>query len=197
MKAWENSDNLKCVFCKKVQDSHDHLFFECEFTGLIWARLKVLVKRENAPNCWYGEKYENFPKFIKLLRYGVSMFRELLEGKRFPFLMIQNTNFGLVMKDESSYGLWCDIFLAYMHLMDMKTDVKAGIGIDRRPFRYADSCMGVWEDKRISLYYLVSKSIMYLNSDIFEVISFLVYFPKHVLGMPFYDIFSGVVHLKI
>nr|GEV20820.1 hypothetical protein [Tanacetum cinerariifolium] len=82
-------------------------------------------------------------KFIKLLRCGTSMLRELLEGKRFPFFMIQVTNVGLVMKDDRSNGWLLDIwFWAYVHLMDMKTEMRAGIGIDRSPFGVV-SCIGV------------------------------------------------------
>ncbi|GKB63767.1 RNA-directed DNA polymerase, eukaryota, reverse transcriptase zinc-binding domain protein [Tanacetum coccineum] len=32
MGIWEKNDDMRCVFCKKFPDSHDHLFFECEFS---------------------------------------------------------------------------------------------------------------------------------------------------------------------
>ncbi|GKC15682.1 RNA-directed DNA polymerase, eukaryota, reverse transcriptase zinc-binding domain protein, partial [Tanacetum coccineum] len=52
MGIWEKKDDLKCVFCNKVQDSLNHLFFECEVPGKVWSRLKGLVRLENAPNNW-------------------------------------------------------------------------------------------------------------------------------------------------
>ncbi|GJW36359.1 RNA-directed DNA polymerase, eukaryota, reverse transcriptase zinc-binding domain protein [Tanacetum coccineum] len=52
MRAWELKDNLKCIFCKKVKDSHAHLFFSCEFTSKIWSRMKGLVKLNDAPFKW-------------------------------------------------------------------------------------------------------------------------------------------------
>ncbi|GKA11704.1 putative reverse transcriptase domain, reverse transcriptase zinc-binding domain protein [Tanacetum coccineum] len=32
MGIWEKNGDMRCVFCKNVPDSHDHLFFECEFS---------------------------------------------------------------------------------------------------------------------------------------------------------------------
>ncbi|GKE02345.1 putative reverse transcriptase domain-containing protein, partial [Tanacetum coccineum] len=32
MGIWEKNGDMRCVFCKNVSDSHDHLFFECEFS---------------------------------------------------------------------------------------------------------------------------------------------------------------------
>ena len=36
VKCWEKSGSLLCPFCLKIPDSHDHLFFQCEFTHSIW-----------------------------------------------------------------------------------------------------------------------------------------------------------------
>ncbi|GKD81897.1 RNA-directed DNA polymerase, eukaryota, reverse transcriptase zinc-binding domain protein [Tanacetum coccineum] len=41
---WENVDTLSCVFCKKVQESHNHLFFECEFPKEVWCRFKDMER---------------------------------------------------------------------------------------------------------------------------------------------------------
>ncbi|PWA46722.1 RNA-directed DNA polymerase, eukaryota, Reverse transcriptase zinc-binding domain protein [Artemisia annua] len=41
MFVWEHATDLKCVFCKQVPDSHNHLFFECPFSRKIWADIKV------------------------------------------------------------------------------------------------------------------------------------------------------------
>nr|GEX46926.1 hypothetical protein [Tanacetum cinerariifolium] len=53
MGVWERKEDLKCVFCKKVQDSHNHLFFECDFSSVIWKRLKAMVKLNHAPISWF------------------------------------------------------------------------------------------------------------------------------------------------
>ncbi|CAH1435589.1 unnamed protein product [Lactuca virosa] len=37
VKGWEISGNLLCPFCAISSDSHDHLFFKCEFSHLIWS----------------------------------------------------------------------------------------------------------------------------------------------------------------
>nr|GEW54661.1 hypothetical protein [Tanacetum cinerariifolium] len=36
-------DDLCCVFCKEGLDSHNHLFFECDFPKEVWCRLKDLA----------------------------------------------------------------------------------------------------------------------------------------------------------
>ena len=36
VKIWENSGSLLCPFCLIISDSHDHLFFQCEFSNAIW-----------------------------------------------------------------------------------------------------------------------------------------------------------------
>ena len=35
-----NDIGMKCPLCKKVNDSHNHLFFECEYSKNIWEKLK-------------------------------------------------------------------------------------------------------------------------------------------------------------
>lgn len=72
MGVWEKNDNLKCVFCKKVPDSNDHLLFECEFTKRIWSRLKSLVKLEFAPNKW-----SNILNFMVLRPFNKSIWSVL------------------------------------------------------------------------------------------------------------------------
>ncbi|GKA68670.1 putative RNA-directed DNA polymerase [Tanacetum coccineum] len=52
MGVWDKNDGLRCVFCKMVPDSHNHLFFECEFPRKIWYSLKDLVRLDHAPFSW-------------------------------------------------------------------------------------------------------------------------------------------------
>ncbi|GJR70873.1 retrovirus-related pol polyprotein from transposon TNT 1-94 [Tanacetum coccineum] len=52
MGVWKGKEDLKYVFCKKVHDSHNHLFFECDFSSVIWKRLKDMVKLDHAPLKW-------------------------------------------------------------------------------------------------------------------------------------------------
>ncbi|XP_071727475.1 uncharacterized protein [Rutidosis leptorrhynchoides] len=41
LKHWEvNSQVLVCTLCEQVQDSHDHLFFNCPFSNQVWNRVK-------------------------------------------------------------------------------------------------------------------------------------------------------------
>ncbi|GJU35720.1 RNA-directed DNA polymerase, eukaryota, reverse transcriptase zinc-binding domain protein, partial [Tanacetum coccineum] len=52
MGVWEKKDDMRCVFCKNVPDSHDHLFFECSFSRRIWDCLKCMVRMDHAPYGW-------------------------------------------------------------------------------------------------------------------------------------------------
>nr|GEX43738.1 hypothetical protein [Tanacetum cinerariifolium] len=52
MVKWEKYGDMRCVFCKNVLDSHDHLFFECEFSKKVWDCLKCMVIMDDAPDCW-------------------------------------------------------------------------------------------------------------------------------------------------
>ncbi|GJU52774.1 RNA-directed DNA polymerase, eukaryota, reverse transcriptase zinc-binding domain protein [Tanacetum coccineum] len=52
MAMWEKNENLLCVFCGKVPDNHNHLFFDCDFPNGIWDEVKCMVRLDHAPNRW-------------------------------------------------------------------------------------------------------------------------------------------------
>nr|GEV81593.1 RNA-directed DNA polymerase, eukaryota, reverse transcriptase zinc-binding domain protein [Tanacetum cinerariifolium] len=41
---WNCYTNFECPLCKKERDSHDHLFFKCEFAKLIWRKLREKIE---------------------------------------------------------------------------------------------------------------------------------------------------------
>ncbi|GJU43085.1 hypothetical protein Tco_1200351 [Tanacetum coccineum] len=45
MDKWQSKNDLKCAFCSLVADSHDHLFFLCEFPKIAWKEIKTLAYR--------------------------------------------------------------------------------------------------------------------------------------------------------
>ncbi|GJY92303.1 RNA-directed DNA polymerase, eukaryota, reverse transcriptase zinc-binding domain protein [Tanacetum coccineum] len=47
-----NGDNLICPLCKKVNDSHEHLFFKCPFSEEVWNEVKAKLKKRNWDNDW-------------------------------------------------------------------------------------------------------------------------------------------------
>ncbi|GJU30445.1 RNA-directed DNA polymerase, eukaryota, reverse transcriptase zinc-binding domain protein [Tanacetum coccineum] len=47
---WMNVQDLKCPLCNVVQDSHEHLFFGCDFSTRVWECLKCMARLDNAPN---------------------------------------------------------------------------------------------------------------------------------------------------
>ncbi|GJR03269.1 hypothetical protein Tco_0526253 [Tanacetum coccineum] len=43
---------MKCSMCNKTNDSHSHLFFECEYSNKIWKDLSGTMKVNNMANSW-------------------------------------------------------------------------------------------------------------------------------------------------
>lgn len=41
-----------CPFCNTQKDSHNRLFFTCEFTQEIWSKLKEMARLDHAPDIW-------------------------------------------------------------------------------------------------------------------------------------------------
>ncbi|GJY49754.1 hypothetical protein Tco_0439710 [Tanacetum coccineum] len=37
--AWVHSEDLKCSLCNECPDSHDHLFFECQYSRIVWDKI--------------------------------------------------------------------------------------------------------------------------------------------------------------
>lgn len=47
---WGVKTGLKCTFCNVVQDSRDHLFFQCAYPFQIWDFVKQFARMDHAPN---------------------------------------------------------------------------------------------------------------------------------------------------
>ena len=75
--AWKPNEDMKCVFCKLTQDSHEHLFFLCNYTNSIWNKMQNLI----GMNCSYNwhEIIDEFSK-MKANRNIWSIMRRLVLG---------------------------------------------------------------------------------------------------------------------
>ena len=60
---WNNDTNMKCALCNNVQDSHNHLFFECLYSKHIWSCLKKKLRKEWLTDTWENimEQFANDP----------------------------------------------------------------------------------------------------------------------------------------
>nr|XP_043625584.1 uncharacterized protein LOC122597009 [Erigeron canadensis] len=88
MKYWDagSETNLRlmcCSFCQRGLDSHSHLFFECEFSSLVWNEVKSLADLQHLPNQWeaivswmIAQQQQNTAQIIiaKLVLAAVSYF---------------------------------------------------------------------------------------------------------------------------
>lgn len=53
LNQWKNDPpDLKCVFCNMVIETHNHLFFECNYSGSIWNTIKQETGIQNSLNTW-------------------------------------------------------------------------------------------------------------------------------------------------
>ncbi|GJX24645.1 reverse transcriptase zinc-binding domain-containing protein [Tanacetum coccineum] len=52
--SWEVSDSLMkvCSLCEQIQDSHDHLFFECTYSKQVWNHFKRLAGMCSLNECF-------------------------------------------------------------------------------------------------------------------------------------------------
>ena len=49
---WNSNNDMKCPLSNKVNDSHRHIFFECEFSSSIWDEMRKRMEDSNMPTIW-------------------------------------------------------------------------------------------------------------------------------------------------
>ena len=49
---WKPSNVMLCPFCNNVPDSHNHLFFRCDFPKRIWERIQEKMNIDKLPTIW-------------------------------------------------------------------------------------------------------------------------------------------------
>ena len=54
MQKWYPNNTYECSLCKDGLDSHNHLFFECEYAKEIWEKLRSKAKIHDSVNTWEG-----------------------------------------------------------------------------------------------------------------------------------------------
>ncbi|GJZ59819.1 RNA-directed DNA polymerase, eukaryota, reverse transcriptase zinc-binding domain protein [Tanacetum coccineum] len=50
LSLWHPDKDWKCPLCMKIEDSHRHLFFECDFSKEVWSKIHILAKVFNVNN---------------------------------------------------------------------------------------------------------------------------------------------------
>ncbi|GKB15011.1 RNA-directed DNA polymerase, eukaryota, reverse transcriptase zinc-binding domain protein [Tanacetum coccineum] len=48
---WKPNDDMKCALCEQCADSHNYLFFSCEFSKVIWEELNKMLN-VRLSGCW-------------------------------------------------------------------------------------------------------------------------------------------------
>nr|GEZ17200.1 reverse transcriptase zinc-binding domain-containing protein [Tanacetum cinerariifolium] len=44
--VWKPNEPMKCVLCDQCPDSHDHLFFACSYSSLVWNEMLKTLSKE-------------------------------------------------------------------------------------------------------------------------------------------------------
>ncbi|GJU81721.1 reverse transcriptase zinc-binding domain-containing protein [Tanacetum coccineum] len=52
MKKWGTYDMMVCTLCKKDEESHNHLFFDYDFSQNIWNGICKMIKLNNSHKDW-------------------------------------------------------------------------------------------------------------------------------------------------
>ncbi|GJW94139.1 reverse transcriptase zinc-binding domain-containing protein [Tanacetum coccineum] len=52
VRRWGSIDMMVCPLCKKDMDSHQHLFFQCEYFAEVWERIKVKAGIQTDKTGW-------------------------------------------------------------------------------------------------------------------------------------------------
>ncbi|KAL7586020.1 hypothetical protein Lser_V15G46368 [Lactuca serriola] len=64
MRFWDKNKNLKCSLCNVQPDSHNHLFFDCNFSSFVWKIVKDKVGIRSNSHGW-KELIEEFQILFK------------------------------------------------------------------------------------------------------------------------------------
>ncbi|KAK1424624.1 hypothetical protein QVD17_19957 [Tagetes erecta] len=51
MKRWD-MNMMCCVFCYKGLDSHEHLFFDCDYSREVWYLIRPMINMQNVEGSW-------------------------------------------------------------------------------------------------------------------------------------------------
>lgn len=49
---WNNDINMRCPLCKSCPDSHDHIFFQCQFSQIVWNEFQNKEALRKRPLTW-------------------------------------------------------------------------------------------------------------------------------------------------
>lgn len=117
---WYPLLTMECPLCKTVPDTHDHLFFQCEFSQKIWAVIKNKA-RINCDDTTWDEIVRNLSKF-KNHNQIWSIIQKLCIATTVYFLW-QERNYRIFKKEERDeqtlIKIICDEVRA--KLMSLKT----------------------------------------------------------------------------
>ncbi|XP_035834035.1 uncharacterized protein LOC118482599 [Helianthus annuus] len=97
MLSWGWDGDLSCVFCKRCPDSHDHLFFSCEYSSAVWRRVRRQARMEEAPCLW-----QEFIVFAEKMKKGKSIWdiiRRLVVAACVYFIWLERN--GRLFRDNS------------------------------------------------------------------------------------------------
>lgn len=118
--AWKPNQDMKCVFCKLNQDSHEHLFFLCTYTNRVWNEMQKLIDMKFSSN-WH-DIIDEFSK-LKANRNIWSIIRRLVLGATVYFIW-QERNSRIFMNSERKFEVLVQTIMANIKWKIMSFIVK-------------------------------------------------------------------------
>ncbi|GKE66846.1 RNA-directed DNA polymerase, eukaryota, reverse transcriptase zinc-binding domain protein, partial [Tanacetum coccineum] len=96
---WKPNEVLRCALCNKCPDSHNHLFFNCEYSQGIWRELQKMLNVRFS-DCWEHviEEITSLP----INRNIWSILRRLVCGAAVYFIWQERNN--ILFKNEKRDG---------------------------------------------------------------------------------------------
>jgi hypothetical protein len=117
---------LSCAFCQDVQDSHSHLFFECNYPLAVWNEFKSLVRLDHAPSSL--DELVLFLKKLPINKSVWSILQRLVLGALVYYLW-QERNLRLFQKKSRSVVELCKLIREVIRLRCLSLKFKPSLQV--------------------------------------------------------------------
>ncbi|GJU04828.1 RNA-directed DNA polymerase, eukaryota, reverse transcriptase zinc-binding domain protein [Tanacetum coccineum] len=125
LKMWGSYDMMVCGLCMMDEESHNHLFFQCEYSKAIWKKLQLMMGSNISSQCWKDtvEFMSNKPCFNNIW----SIIRRLCLGASVYFIW-QERNFRLFRDQKRDWkcllNIVCDTIRARLMGLTVKNSIE-------------------------------------------------------------------------
>ncbi|KAK1434366.1 hypothetical protein QVD17_00105 [Tagetes erecta] len=124
MKKWD-MNMMCCVFCYKGMDSHEHLFFECDYSREVWHLIRPRINMQNIEGSWEDIRHRiNSRLKVKSAR---SIIERLIVGAA-SYYVWQERNARLFQKELRSANQLSEVIFKTVQFRLMSISFKGTRG---------------------------------------------------------------------